>query len=239
MKNIFSALILILAVACASKPIEEKPAVIANESAAAPIAETETSIANDPLFKAVSAAIETRDQKMLRKVLKNISKKPEFRKSEENDILNAGLYLATLDGLKCETIIIHILEKIYQARVLKLKAVHFISVDKNHESSPLCRDVIANSLPRMNDPAVVLNEVSEYYVKLITDDSEKQIEKKAASYNRLLTTASYMIKEACKKSESDSVCQLKPTFQAFANQSKNSKTRAVKRNAGAVLDILK
>ncbi|MBC7371634.1 MAG: hypothetical protein H7326_08720, partial [Bdellovibrionaceae bacterium] len=115
----------------------------------------------------------------------------------------------------------------------------FISVDKKDASAALCKDVMANSLPRMQEPAKTLDDVSNQYVKLINDGAEKQLEKKAAAYNRLLTTASYMIQEACKKSDTDPVCLMKPAYQAFAKLSKNSKTKSVKRNANAVLDILK
>jgi len=237
MKTIFAILILGILCACATSP--KPPTPETPEPSSAMPAESDGEIHNDPRLKSISAAIETRNLKKLREALDPIAKDPQGRSATENALINSGLYLVTLDGLKCDAKMVNLLEKVYQGRVTKFKAVSFISVDKSDSSTPLCKDVMANSLGKMKDPAMALTDVSNYYVKLMNDKAESQIEKKAAAYKKLLTTASAMIKEACKTSETDLVCSLRPAYLAIANPSKKPKTKAVEGNANSILEILK
>ena len=154
-------------------------------------------------------------------------------------MINLGLYIATLDGLGCDSKIVNLLEKQYGGRIPKFKAINFYSASKPDSNTPLCNDVVARSFSSMVDKSQAIVEVNNHYVALLNRSYDKQIDLKAGKYTKLLAIAARTIADACAKSSTDSICATKGAYLDFANKSKSVKLPNIQKNAKLVLGILK
>ncbi|MGZ3805210.1 MAG: hypothetical protein ACXVB4_13425 [Pseudobdellovibrionaceae bacterium] len=194
-------------------------------------------IAEDKI-KAFSLAIQTHDLNKTKEILASVPKAKSERAPTDDQLVNLGLYIATLDGMNCDQKIVDLLEKEYEAVVPKFKAINLYSIDKNDQNSPLCSDVMARSLPKMSDISQAVLEVNNHYVEQLNRTFDKDLDKKVAKYNSLLKEASRIIADACKRSNTDSTCAMKNGYLDFANKTKAVKLPAVKKNAADVIKIL-
>lgn len=195
-------------------------------------------IATEDKIKAFSLAIQTHDLQKVQEILASVPKQKKERAPTDDELVNLGLYISTLDGLNCDQKIVNFLEKDYEAIIPKFKAVSISSTDKNDQNTPLCNDVMARSLPKMTDTSKAILEVNNHYVEQLNRTYDHDLDKKAAKYNGLLKQASKMIAEACKRSSTDSTCAMKNGYLDFANKTKGAKSPAIKKNAVDVLKIL-
>lgn len=189
--------------------------------------------------KAFSLAVQSHDLPTVKKLISAVAKKQAERAPTDDELINLGLYIAALDGMNCDKKIVDLLEKEYEGRVSKFRAVNFFSVDKPDSNTPLCDDVIARSLPKMQDKSKAIVEVNNHYVGLLNSTYDRKLNEKAARYRKVLTVAANMIADACKLSETDPICATKGAYLDFANKTKNVKLSSVKKNAQEVLKILK
>ncbi len=195
-------------------------------------------LTSDDKIKAFSLAIQTHDLGKVKELLASVPKQKKDRAPTDDQLVDLGLYIATLDGLTCDSKVVDLLEKDYEGIVPKFKAVSLYSADKNDQNSPLCNDVIARSLPKMADLSQAVLEVNNHYVEQLNRSYDHDLEKKVVRYNSLLKEASRLIADACKKSSTDSTCAMKNGYLDFANKSKIAKSSAIKKNANDVLKIL-
>ena len=190
-------------------------------------------------IKAFFLAIQSKDLEKVKELIENVPKSQAERAPTDDDMINTGLYIATLDGMNCDTRIVNLLEDEYGGRVTKFKAIEFHSSTKPSSNAPLCKDVIARSLSKMRDKSKAVIEINNYYVALLNQNYDKSRDKKAARYAKLLSAAATTIAEACKVSSTDPVCAMKGAYLNFANKSKVVKTNNIQKNARTVLSILK
>jgi hypothetical protein len=189
-------------------------------------------------LKAFSLAIQTHDLKKVRELLASVPKAKAERAPTDDDIVNLGLYIATLDGLSCDTKIVELLESEYGATVPKFKALNLVATGRNDSNTPLCNDVMARSLPKMTDIPQAVIDVNNLYVELLNNTYDKDLDKKAAKYNRLLKEASRLVKTTCLRSSTDPACAMKNGYLDFAKKTKDVKLPAIKKNAQDILSIL-
>jgi hypothetical protein len=188
--------------------------------------------------KVYSLAIQNHDLTKVREILANVPKQRQDRAPSDDTLINLGLYTATLDGLSCNAKMVGLLEVEYQGFVSKFGAVAINNAVKNDSQTPLCLDVMARSLARMENPQAAVLMVNNYYVDLLANYDGRDLERRVAAYNQLLRESSQLIASACAKSAKDATCALKTSFLDFASKTKDIKSRALKRNAKDVLKIL-
>jgi hypothetical protein len=190
-------------------------------------------------IKAFSLAIQSHDLPKVKELLANVPKKQTERAPTDDELVNLGLYIATLDGLNCEKKIVGLLQEEYGGTVPMFRAINFYSADKPDSNAPLCNDVILRSLPKMKDRPKAIVEINNHYVGLLNNSYDSKLNEKAAKYSKLLNLAAQMIAESCKLSSTDPICATKGAYLDFANKSKSFSLPAVKKNAKDILTKLK
>lgn len=198
----------------------------------------EAGLTDPNAIKAFSLAIQSHDLPKVREIIAKIPKDPKERAPSDDQMINIGLYIATLDGLKCDPKMIYLLEKEYKGRVPKFEAINFFSLDKPDSNSPLCQNVMARSLGRMENHSEAVIKINNHYVGLLNNQFDQQLNRKAQQYNKLLVEGAKLITQRCQKSSVDPVCALKGAFVNVARTSKNFKQPAVRKNAADILAIL-
>jgi hypothetical protein len=188
--------------------------------------------------KAFSLAIQNHDLAKVRELLLQVPKQKKDRAPSDDTLINLGLYMATLDGLSCNAKMVGLLEMEYSGLMTKFGAVPMTGSSKSETQSPLCLDVAARSLAKMENPTTAVLTVNNYYVDLLANYEGRDLERRVSAYNQLLREAAQLISTACAKSVKDPTCELKKSFVDFAKKTKDIKSRALKRNAQDVLKIL-
>jgi hypothetical protein len=188
-------------------------------------------------IKAFSLAIQSHDLAKVKELLAPVPKSSSERAPSDDQMVNLGLYIAALDGLNCDAKIVNLLEKEYEARVPKFRAIDMFGGNKSDSDTPLCRDVMARSLPSMTPLADAVLQVNNHYVRLL-NYSSRDLEKKAAKYEALLVTAAKIIQESCHRSSTDPICAMKGAYLDFAKKSSAASVNSVKKNGAAVRKIL-
>ncbi|CAN5638910.1 hypothetical protein BH10BDE1_BH10BDE1_11180 [soil metagenome] len=187
--------------------------------------------------KAFSLAIQNHDLVKVKELLSRVPKQQKDRAPSDDTLIDLGLYIATLDGLACNAKMVGLLEVEYEGKFSKFEAVKMKGV-KTDSQTPLCLDVVARSIARMEKPSSAVLAVNNYYVDLLANYDGPDLEPRVSAYNQLLVQASRLIVEACAKSAADPTCNLKKSFLDFASKTKDIKSRALKRNAKDILKIL-
>lgn len=195
-------------------------------------------LSDENKVKAFSLAIQSHDYLKVKEILTNVPKKSGDRAPTDDELVNVGLYIATLDGMNCDKEIVNLLSNEYGAYVPKFKAFNFNSFSKPDSNAPLCNDVMARSFAKMKDPSNAIVEINNHYVNLLGNPYDAKLGAKAARYSKLLTTAAQAIAASCKVSSVDPICAIKGSYLDFANKTKNAKLSALKKNANSVLAIL-
>ncbi|HEY8272423.1 MAG TPA: hypothetical protein VIG33_16140 [Pseudobdellovibrionaceae bacterium] len=190
-------------------------------------------------IKAFSLAIQSHDLAKVKELLGAVPKEQSERAPTDDELVNLGLYIATLDGLTCDEKIVSLLEDEYGATVPMFNAINFYSTDKNDSNTPLCRDVMARSFPKMKDRSKAIVEINNHYVALLNSSYDTKLNGKAAKFSKLLNVAARAISDSCKTSSTDPACATKGAYLDFANKSKNAGVASIKKNAKDVLAILK
>jgi hypothetical protein len=196
-------------------------------------------LTSEDKIKAFSLAIQSHDLPKVKELLSGVPKKQSDRAPTDDELVNFGLYIATLDGLNCDAKIVTLLEEEYGGYVPMFKAVNFYSADKPDSNSPLCRDVMARSFPKMKDRSKAIVEINNHYVALLNNSYDSKLNEKAGKYSKLLNAAAKEISSSCKTSSTDPACATKGAYLDFANKSKNAGVANVKKNAKDVLATLK
>lgn len=186
--------------------------------------------------KAFSLAIQTHDLLKLSEILAPVPKHKSERAPTDDQMVDLGLYIALLDGLECDSKIVGLLEKNYEAVVPKFGAITLAG--KSDSNVPLCNDVMARALEKMRDATDAVRETNNHYVRQLKSSYEKDFEKRVSKYNELLKAAARVIANACMRSGTEPTCVMKNGFLSFSNQTKNSKSASVRKNAVDVLKIL-
>jgi hypothetical protein len=200
---------------------------------------SKTSALNVEKIKTFSIAVRDRDQQKAQDLIRDIPKKRDERAPSDDELINIGLYLTTIQGFDCEDKMVDLLQNQYEGRVPEFAMVK--SFDSEHQDSdtPYCKTVMAKSLPQMDDAKGALTTVEHYYRNLISGKHGAYYKKKVQAYHDLLTEASKLIQRRCSKSATDPVCALKANYVKFATEQQKSQTKNVKMNATDVLSILK
>ncbi len=185
-----------------------------------------------------SLAIQSQDLTKVRELLLNVPKQPKNRTPSDDAVINLGLYVATLDGLRCSAKIVGLLEVEYEARVTRFGAVQLPSKTRTDSQTPLCLDVMARSLAHMENQEAAVLSINNYYVDLLANYNGADLELRIAAYNQLLREASKLIAEVCKRSQDDPICALRTSFIDFSTKTKGIKSRALEQNSKDVLKIL-
>jgi hypothetical protein len=197
------------------------------------ITSQEANLDDSEKIKAFSMAIQAHDEKKVRQLLNNVSKNSSERAPTDDEMVNLGLYIASLGGLECDGKIVELLENEYGGYVPKYNAVTIGS----DSDTPLCKDVIAKSLPKMKNQLDAVVKTNNHYIGLLKYPSD-DFEKRVAAYNKLLVQASKLIVEGCERSDTDPVCAVKAAYIHFADQTKVAKSSALKKNARDILKVL-
>jgi hypothetical protein len=187
---------------------------------------------------AFSLGIQAHDLAKVREVLSSVPRRRQARAPSDDQVVDLGLYIATLDGLNCDASIVELLEKEYEAVFPKFNAVSFYIADHNDSNTPLCADVVARSLARMTDLPTAVLEIHNHYVEQLNRPYDHNLDTKVGKYNSLLKEASRMIVNACKLSSIDPTCMLKNPYLNLANRTKAVKSVLLSKNANDVFEIL-
>lgn len=161
-------------------------------------------LSDENKVKASSLAIQSRDLPKVKELLSTVPQKSAERAPTDDQLVNLGLYIATLDGMACDLAIVKLLEEEYEAHVPNFQAL--VLSGKFDFNTPLCNDVMARSLPKMEDKLKAVVQINNHYVELLNSSLDAQKNVKASKYNKLLVSASQMIAEACARSTTDPIC---------------------------------
>lgn len=194
-------------------------------------------VTDEKQMTAYSLAIQSHDLPKIRLLLEKVPKKRFDRAPTDDELVNLGLYIATLDGATCDKNVIQLLETEYEGRVTSFKPIQMSGGNKFDSDSPLCENVMARSLPRMEDKVSAVAAVNNHYVDLLNGADKKAVDQKAGRYLLLLEAAAKLIVESCQLSETDPVCAIKGSYMDFATRTKAVPLLAVKKNAKAVLGV--
>lgn len=188
--------------------------------------------------KEFSLAIQKHDLAKVRELLMKVPKQRHDRAPSDDTLINLGLYIATLDGLSCNAKMVGLLEVEYEGYVTKFGAVTMKNATQNDSQAPLCLDVMARSIAKMENPTNAVLTVNNYYVDLLANYDGRDLERRISAYNQLLREAAQLINTACAKSEKEPTCALKNSFIDVAGKTIDIKSRSLKRNANDIMKIL-
>lgn len=189
-------------------------------------------------IKTFSLAVRDQDLERAKELIKDIPKSRDERAPSDDELINIGLYLTALQGLKCDEKMVQLLQDEYQGRVTEYSMVKSFGDDEPDSNTPLCSNVMAKSLPEMNDTNKAVDYTQRYYNELQQPPFLKSYKAKIAAYHDLLLASAKLIQAGCAKSATDTTCALKPEYLKWAHAQEKSVTQAIRHNARDVLEIL-
>lgn len=200
---------------------------------------SKTSALNVEKIKTFSIAVRDHDQQRAEELIRDIPKKRDERAPSDDELINIGLYFTAMQGFGCEGKMVDLLQNQYEGRVPQFAMVRPFDDEHQDSDTPYCKNVMAKSLPQMDDAKLALTTVEHDYSNLISGKHTGDYKKKVQAYHDLLAEAAKLIQSRCSKSATDPVCAIKANYVKFATRQQKSQTKNVKTNATDVLSILK
>lgn len=173
---------------------------------------SDVQVLNLDSVKKLRAALDVRNDSVVKVLLKNLNKDRSQRFSNDTFILDLIYFQETNVGLKCRPSILSIL-KDYNAAVTTLEVKYTEYRSDKATDLIYCGSILKDSYANIEDKKSVVKYVHDkmseflFYYKGGADDLRK-----LQKISSILPTITAEIKSACAADETSEICILKPTF---------------------------